>query len=78
MRDSRTMTDQLNDCGETEELDEDVKDKVRKLVCANAKGRSKKEQVAFARELILMLGLHPTQDDEDRTLAPPSAINHFS
>jgi len=35
----------------------------RKIVCGNARGRSKKKKVEDAIDLMMMLGIHPDQDE---------------
>lgn len=65
-RDFETSSSQI---GDVEPLGEEMKRKAQTIIAANAKGRSKKAQVADAELLMRMLGVHP-DDDFD-----PSAPN---
>lgn len=55
-RDFETSSSQI---GEVAPLGEDLKAKAQKIIAGNAKGRSKKAQVADAILLMRMLGVHP-------------------
>jgi len=46
-----------------------------RLVCAFAQGNTREEQIADARDLVFMLGLHASQIDEDYIVAPAPALN---
>lgn len=69
-RDSRAMTDQVEDF---DPLTGDQMGAVRILIAANAKGRSKKAQVEDAVELMKMLGVYPSQENDWRYLVAPNA-----
>jgi hypothetical protein len=60
-RDSRAMTDLVEDFNP---LTTDQITAMQRIICGNAKGRSLKAKVADADELMLMLGVHPSQADE--------------
>lgn len=60
-RDSRAMTDLVEDF---DPLTDDQIVAMQRIIAGNAKGRSKKAQVSDATELMMMLGVHPTQADE--------------
>jgi hypothetical protein len=55
-RDFETSASQI---GEVTPFAEEVKAKAQRIIAANAKGRSRKAQVADATELMRMLGVHP-------------------
>lgn len=60
-RDSRAMTDLVEDF---DPLTDDQIAAMQRVIAGNAKGRSKKARVEDATELMLMLGVHPTQSEE--------------
>lgn len=57
------MYQQIEDC---DPMTEDLKDKMRRMICANAVGETHEEQVADAVELMMMLGVHPSQVEEEQ------------
>lgn len=57
-RDSRAMTDLVEDF---DPLTLDQITAMQRVIAGNAKGRSKKAQVEDATELMMMLGVHPSQ-----------------
>lgn len=67
-RDFETSASQI---GEVEPFAESVRRKAQLIVAGNAKGRSRKAQVADADELMMMLGVHPSQPPLTDPLAPP-------
>lgn len=64
-RDFETSASQI---GEIEPFGEEMKAKAQRVIAANAKGRSRKAQVADATLLMRMLGIHP-DDTFDPSLA---------
>jgi len=60
-RDSRAMTDLVEDF---DPLTAEQIGAMQRVIAANAKGRSRKAQVADAEELMRMLGVHPSQAAE--------------
>lgn len=68
-RDSRAMTDLVENF---DPLTGDQMEAMRRVIAGNAKGRSKKAQVADAEELMMMLGVHPSQKDEWQYLVGPT------
>lgn len=60
-RDSRAMTDLVEDF---DPLSDQQITAMQRVIAGNAKGRSKKAQVADAEQLMLMLGVHPSQAEE--------------
>ena len=69
-RDSRAMTDLVENF---DPLTGDQMGAMRRLIAGNAKGRSKKAQVEDAENLMMMLGVHPSQEDEWQYLVGPTA-----
>lgn len=65
-RDSRAMTDLVENF---DPLTADQMTAMQRVVCGNAKGRSRKAQIADATEMMLMLGVHPSQSDEWSVMA---------
>jgi hypothetical protein len=68
-RDSRAMTDLVENF---DPLTGDQMGAMRRVIAANAKGRSKKAKVADATELMMMLGVHPSQADDWQYLVGPN------
>lgn len=60
-RDSRAMTDLVEDF---DPLTDAQITAMQRVIAGNAKGRSKKAQVEDAQEMMMMLGVHPSQADE--------------
>lgn len=71
MRDSRTMIDQVEFF---EPPTESQRELARRTVAAGAVGDTHAERVADAELLLQMLGLHPSQDDEDDPQLKPSPM----
>lgn len=65
-RDSRAMTDLVEDF---DPLTTEQITAMQKIVCSNAKGRSQKAKIADATELMMMLGVHPSQAEEWRFMS---------
>lgn len=57
--------------GEVEPFGEQVRKKAQRVIAGNARGRSLKAKVSDATELMLMLGVHPSQPDLPDPLASP-------
>jgi hypothetical protein len=53
---------QVEDC---DPIPDDTKDKVRRVVCSYAEGDTVGDQVAAAEEMMMMLGVHPSQDNDE-------------
>lgn len=53
---------QIEDC---DPLSDDLKDRMRRVICGHAKGKTQEDQVADAELLMMMLGVHPSQEEED-------------
>lgn len=64
MRGSRALTEarfhQVEDC---EPPSEELRATVRRVIAQNAQGDDLEARAADARELMLMLGVHPSQDE---------------
>lgn len=60
-RDSRAMTDLVENF---DPLTGNQITAMQRIIAGNAKGRSKKQKIADATELMLMLGVHPSQAGE--------------
>ena len=58
-RDFETSASQI---GDVDDPGEEIKRKAREIIAGNARGRSKKAQVADATLLMQMLGVYPGQD----------------
>lgn len=72
-RDSRAMTDLVENF---DPLTGDQMNAMRLLIAGNAKGRSKKAKVEDAENLMKMLGVHPSQEDEwQYRVGPTTPIN---
>ena len=65
----------MDECGETAPMDESQRVAAARLVCGNAQGDSLEEQIADAKDLVYMLGLHPSQKDEAMFTAPAPLMN---
>lgn len=74
-RDSRAMTDLVEDF---DPLTYDQIVAMQRIVAGNAKGRGKKAQVKDAEELMMMLGVHPSQASEwgffERSMPPVAEL----
>jgi len=70
-RDFETSASQI---GDVEPIGEEMKTAAQRIIAGNAKGRSKKSQVADATLLMRMLGVHPndTFDPSLAVVSPPS------
>lgn len=71
-RDSRAMTDLVEDF---DPLTADQITAMQRIIAGNAKGRSRRAQVADATELMLMLGVHPSQADDWQFMTRMSTIH---
>lgn len=67
-RDSRAMTDLVENF---DPLTGNQITAMQRIIAGNAKGRSKKQQVADAEEMMMMLGVHPSQASEWKTATGP-------
>lgn len=74
VRDSRVLTDEVEFF---DPLSEEQKEAMRRLIGANAVGDNLPEQAADALTLMMMLGVHPSQIDEDEEYltAMPQEMN---
>lgn len=70
-RDFETSSSQI---GDVDPIGEELKAKMQRIIAANAKGRSKRAQVADATLLMQMLGVHPndTFDPAGPVTNPPA------
>jgi hypothetical protein len=77
MRDSRATTDQSEDIDT--HLAEEQKVAARRVICGYAQGDTLAEQVVDAEELMMALGVHPSQVDEDDYVVgmDPGPLNRF-
>jgi hypothetical protein len=78
VRDGRALTDMCED--EDTRLSEGQKTAARRIICANAAGDTLAELVADAEEIMLALGVHPHQrEDEQPMVASLAPVNstHF-
>lgn len=57
-RDFETSASQIED---VEPFSDQLRRKAQTIICGNAKGRSRKAQIADAEMLMRMLGVHPDQ-----------------
>lgn len=64
-RDSRAMTDIVENF---DPLTGNQIAAMQRIIAGNAKGRTKKQQVADAIDLMMMLGVHPSQESEWRSV----------
>lgn len=72
-RDFETSASQI---GDVDPLQDDTRRKMQLIIAGNAKGRSKKDRLADATELMMMLGVHPSQPaDTDPLSAPIPGFN---
>ena len=53
---------------------QEVKDKVRQVICGYAAGSDHATEVADAELLMKMLGVHPSQDDEVEYMTGPHQL----
>jgi len=67
-RDSRAMTDTVENF---DPLTDGQITAMQRIIAGNAKGRSRKKQVADAEELMMMLGVHPSQAEEWKYINTP-------
>jgi len=65
----------IDECGECEPPSTETLQAAARLVCANARGATREEQVADASELMAMLGLMPGQEDEYYLTGPAIPVN---
>ena len=71
-RDFETSASQI---GDIEPLQDDTRRRVQLIIAGNAKGRSKKAQVADAENLMMMLGVHPSQSEQYDLLIGPRSTS---
>lgn len=71
-RDSRAMTDLVEDF---DPLTVEQIAAMQKIIAGNAKGRSLKAKVADATELMMMLGVHPSQSDEWKYMSRMNTVH---
>lgn len=65
MRDSKSHTEALfNQIEDCDPVENHTRDKVRRLVAAHAEGLNRHEEVVDAEELMMMLGIHPAQEED--------------
>lgn len=64
--------------GEVEPFSDQLKRKAQYVIAGNAKGRSRKAQVADAEMIMKMLGVHPTQSSDDLVAPLVPIQNHKS
>jgi hypothetical protein len=74
IRDSQAMTDMANDV--SPHMSEAQKSAARRVIASFGQGDTLEDQVKDATELMMALGVHPTQDGElDYLFAPVSPLN---
>ena len=71
-RDFETSASQI---GEIEPLQDDTRRRVQLIIAGNAKGRSKKAKVEDAENLMMMLGVHPSQSEQYNLLIGPRSTS---
>ena len=72
MRDPQALTEMSEDVDTR--LTQEQRLAARNIICGNAIGKTLKAQVADAEDMMKMLGVHPSQDDdEDYPIAPTIA-----
>lgn len=70
-RDFETSASQI---GEISPLAEEMKTAAQRIIAGNAKGRSRKAQVADAELLMRMLGVHPDDTFDPTVVGPVSPL----
>lgn len=68
-RDFETSASQI---GDVDPFSEQMRHQMQRIICGNAKGRSKKAQRADAELLMMMLGVHPCQEPATPTPIGPT------
>lgn len=76
VKDWQAKAGQMDDVPDVR-ITEDQKERVRRLICANAQGDDLGELIADAEELMSALGVHPLQDCDEPQLAPPTPTHRL-